>query len=62
MMETETVGLWLEENLPPLFVGLGIGSIIAHWFNPHGLFWLLGAIAGVGIALPLWQVFHRSNR
>ena len=56
------MALWIEENLVALFVGAGLGAIIAHAFNPTPLFWMLGSLAGIGLALPIWQIINRSRR
>lgn len=54
--------LWIEENLPALFVGAGLGAIIGHWVYPEGFAWMLGGVAGIGVALPIWQIVNRSKR
>ncbi|MEA2978812.1 MAG: hypothetical protein QOF09_635 [Alphaproteobacteria bacterium] len=44
---------WIEENLPALLVGAGLG-IFAGTFL--GSWWLLTGMAGVAVALPIWQI------
>jgi len=56
------MALWIEENLFALFVGAGLGATVTHWFFPDGMIWLIGAVAGIGVAVPLWQIFNKPRR
>ena len=50
------MGLWIGENLPALLFGAGFGAAIAELIYPQDYVWVLGSLAGIGFALPIWQV------
>jgi hypothetical protein len=50
------MGWWIEENLPALFVGAGFGAVAIELFDPTPYIWIAGALAGIGVALPIWQI------
>jgi hypothetical protein len=53
--------LWLEKNLPALFVGGGLGAIIGHQLDPAPFIWLIGSVIGIAIAIPIWAYID-SNK
>jgi hypothetical protein len=52
------MALWIEQNLPAILFGAGLGSIIADHLFAARFVWVLGAFIGVGIALPLWLAYQ----
>ena len=55
------MGLWTEKNLPALFVGAGLGAIIAHQLDPAPFVWLIGSVIGIAIAIPIWTYIDRDK-
>lgn len=55
------MGLWIEENLPALFAGAGLGAGTVHVFVAGDIAIILGALAGIGVALPIWQIMMRRK-
>jgi hypothetical protein len=53
--------LWIEQNVPAVLLGAGLGSLIADHLFAARFAWILGAFAGVGIALPLWQMYQKHR-
>jgi hypothetical protein len=49
------MALWFEENLPALLVGFALGAFLIELFSSADYVGLLGGLAGVGVALPIWQ-------
>jgi hypothetical protein len=50
------MGRWVEENLPALLVGFAIGAPQSKIFDPTPFIWIAGGFAGIGVALPIWQI------
>jgi len=53
------MAIWIEENLPPLLLGFGLGAVACEFFLSANFAWIWGGLAGVGIALPIWQINRR---
>lgn len=53
--------LWIERNLPALFVGAGLGAIIGHQLNSAPFVWLIGSMIGIAIAIPVWAYINRDK-
>jgi hypothetical protein len=48
--------IWLEENLLAIFAGAVVGIFIGEFLLPFPYAWIASGLAGVAIALPIWQV------
>ena len=47
--------LWIENNIAPISIGVGLGAIISHWFDPNDFICPFGAIVGVDVAFLVWR-------
>jgi hypothetical protein len=50
------MGWWIEENLIALLVGFGVGAAVIEIFDATPYIWIAGGLAGVGVALSIWQI------
>jgi hypothetical protein len=48
--------IWLEKNVQAILVGAGLGIFIGEFLLPFPFAWIASGLAGVAIALPIWQV------
>jgi uncharacterized membrane protein YfcA len=53
--------LRVKKYLPALFVGVGLGAIIAHQLDPEPFVWLIGSVIGIAITIPVWQSIDRRK-
>jgi hypothetical protein len=53
---------WIELHVRPLLVGAAFGGMLTQWAHPAGWFWAVGAVAGMGIAVAIWQAYDLDWR
>jgi hypothetical protein len=57
------VSWWIGENLVALLLGFGVGAALIETFDHTPYIWIVGGLAGVGVALPVWQINkHKWDR